>query len=228
MRPDNTFTTNDFFICDSSPLLCRILLSEDKYGTETRKFSTKTIARIDLSGVGQVRISVFLTAASRNERPLGAPNWRAATINRKLHCLFRANKSSKKISLARKESTGRGGEDDDRYVRYMRVCATWWPPALDGCYERTISLPARRIAHRHAPLYERSISILGKSTLGIENGNERASEGVVLRLQEVGGQRVGYGWLCARGRISATERKKAWERVPCLRRGMQRAFLFFF
>lgn len=102
-RPDNTFTTNDFFIYDSSPLLRRILRREDKYGT--REIRRELLASADdlpdqkwTRRDGGARISAVLRGPLRKWKATRNRNWRAATINRELHCLFRADKPSKKIS----------------------------------------------------------------------------------------------------------------------------------
>lgn len=72
--------------------------------------------------------------------------------------------------------------------------------------------------------YTRSISILGKSTLGIENRNESARRGGAQSrdvLQEVGGRE----WTAAREETN--ERKKTM-RTLCLRRYIYNARLLFF
>lgn len=49
---------------------------------------------------------------------------------------------------------------------------------------------------------------------------ERARVEGELRLQEVGGQRVGYGDCAREGGNERRKRTKGGERVACLRKGM--------
>lgn len=146
-------------------------------------------------------------------------NWLAATINRKLHCLFHANKSNKKIFLGGKEPTDRGGQDGDGNV-YMCI----WVQRDDrrgGWLLRKDDFSSCTTYRTSPRPYTRSISILGKSTLGIENRDERASEGGG-RVETAGSRWTegGLRRLCAWGRKRAAKRTKRGERVPCLRKGM--------
>lgn len=72
-----------------------------------------------------------------------------------------------------------------------------------GCYERTISLPAGRIALRHAP-HTGSISILGKSTLSEYRERGRESGGRI----EAAGSRWTYAREGGNAPAERTEERK--------------------
>lgn len=82
--------------------------------------------------------------------------------------------------------------------------------------------------------YTRSISILGKSTLGIENGDERASEGG--GWVETAGSRWTEGWVTATVRVREETSSETNERRRRRRRTggvftkghVARSFFFFF
>lgn len=125
------------------------------------------------------------------------------------HCLFRANKSSKKISLGKRKDHERPGaetEVDMRRSDCACVCVYVRPYVCNGVTKgwkgrwllRKDDFSSCRTYRSPPRPYTGPIPILGKSTLGIENGDESADGRRESELQEVGGQRVAVARPCTR------------------------------